>query len=108
MSNARITNGPMQLIPNGTVAMRYVTVSSSSVNVINTTPLDTYTSHVWVTVTGANIRITTDGSNPTASQGHQITAGSTMIWSAAMARAVKAIREGGVDATLTISGLTAI
>jgi len=95
----------MQLIPNGTTAMRTVTVSSSAVNFINTTALHANTKYVFWTLTGGNARFTIDGSTPTASVGHQIQSGSSGVWSAVWANAAKVIREGGTDAVFTISGL---
>lgn len=103
--NARIANGPMQLIPNGTVAMRTVTASSSSINLINTTALNASTRHIFWTLTGGNARFTIDGSTPNATTGHQIQVGSSGCWSAVWANAVKVIREGGTDAVFTISEL---
>ena len=102
MSNARIVNGPMQLMPNSTVAMRTVTISSTAANVI-ASALDGNTTHVWWTLTGGNLRVTTDGTNPTASVGHVIPTGSNGIWPYRFANAVKAIREGATDGVLTIS-----
>lgn len=103
MSSARIVNGPMQLVPNGTVAMRVVTVSTSSINVVNTTTLDSNTTHVWYSLTGGNLRVTTDGSTPTASYGHQIPDGTNGVWPFRFANALKAIREGATDGVLTLS-----
>ena len=95
----------MQLIPNGTVAMRTITVSTSAVNFINTTPLNGNTKHVFWTLTGGNARMTIDGSTPTASAGHQIQAGSSGCWSAVWANSAKVIREGATDAVFAISEL---
>lgn len=103
MANARIVNGPMQVIPNGTVASRQVTVSNSAISVINTTALDSNTTHVWYSLTGGNIRIQIDGTNPTTTVGHQIANGTNGIWSNTFAKAVKAIREGATDGVLQIS-----
>ena len=92
----------MQLIPNGTVAMRTVTISSTAANVI-VAALDSNTTHVWYTLTGGNLRVTTDGSTPTASYGHQIPDGTNGVWPFRFANALKAIREGATDGVLTLS-----
>jgi hypothetical protein len=102
MSSARIVNGPMQLVPNGNVAMRTVTISNTSANVI-VAALDSNTTHVWYTLTGGNLRVTTDGSTPTASYGHQIPDGTNGVWPFRFANALKAIREGATDGVLTLS-----
>ena len=103
MSSVRTTNLPTQMIPNGTVAARTVTVSSSVISLINTTTLNTGTSHVQVTFTGANIRYTIDGTNPSASVGHQIVGPTTVIWKTEFATKVKCIREAATDVSAYIS-----
>lgn len=103
MSNARVLNSPLSIFNNGTVADRAVTVSSTAANLITGTAFDAGTTHIFWNVVDANIRFTMDGSTPTATNGHQIAAGSSGVWCVRMANQVKVIREGSTDASIFIS-----
>ena len=105
MASERITNLPTQMIPNGSVPARSVTISTSAINLINTTPLASSTSHVQVTFTGGTLRYTIDGSTPSASVGHQVVPPQTFIWPAGFANRVSCIRESTTDAVAYVSGL---
>lgn len=91
------------MVPNGTVAARAVTVSSAVISLINTTLLSGTSTHVQITFTGANLRYTIDGTNPSATVGHQIIGPTTVIWHADFATKVKCIREGLTDVAAYIS-----
>ena len=103
MSNARVLNSPLSIFNNGTVQDRAVTISSSAANLITGTAFDAGTTHIFWNVVDANVRFTMDGSTPTATNGHQIAAGSSGVWCVRMANQVKVIREGSSDATMHIS-----
>ncbi len=102
MSNARVLNSPLSIFNNGTVADRAVTVGSAAANLI-VAALDAGTTHIFWNCVDANVRFTMDGSTPTATNGHQIAAGSSGVWCARMANQVKVIREGSSDAIIHIS-----
>lgn len=102
MSNARVLNSPLSIFNNGTVADRAVTAGSASGSLI-VAALDSSTTHIFWTLTDANVRFTMDGSTPTASNGHQLAAGSSGLWCKRMAEQVKVIREGTSDANFHIS-----
>jgi hypothetical protein len=92
MANARIVNTPSQAIPQSGTTHTQTTVSSSVV-----TPFSAIidnTRHVMLQVTGANIRVTFDGTtSPTSTKGFQYIAGSSAYLTRGMALNMKAIRE---------------
>ena len=102
MSNARVLNSPLSIFNNGTVSDRAVIATSTAANLI-VAALNANTTHVFWTLTDANVRFTIDGSTPTATVGHQIAAGSSGVWCARMAQQAKVIREGTSDANFSIS-----
>ena len=102
MSNARVLNSPLSIFNNGTVADRTVVAGSASANLI-VAALNANTTHIFWTLTDANVRFTIDGSTPTATVGHQIAAGSSGVWCARMAQQCQVIREGTSDANFAIS-----
>jgi hypothetical protein len=103
MSNAKVVNGPMQVIPVSNTTHRNLTVSSTSANFIGAA-LNANTSHVYWTLAGADMRFTIDGTTPTASDGHIIKDGNSGIWSRTWAESVKAIAVSG-SGVFTISEL---
>lgn len=102
MSNARVLNSPLSIFNNGTVADRAVVAGSAAANLI-VAAIDASTTHVFWTLTDANVRVTFDGSTPTATNGHQLAAGSSGVWCKKMAEQAKVIREGTSDANFHIS-----
>ena len=103
MSNARVLNSPLSIFNNGTIADRAVTISSTSASLITGTAFDAGTTHIFWTLVDANVRFTMDGSTPTATNGHQIAAGSSGVWCVSMSNQIKVIREGTSDAVMSIS-----
>jgi len=103
MSNAKVVNGPMQVIPVSNTTHRNLTVSSTSTNFI-ATALNANTSHVYWTLAGADMRFTIDGTTPTVSDGHIIKDGNSGIWSRTWAESVKTIAVSG-SGVFTISEL---
>lgn len=61
---------------------------------------------VYWTLTGANARVTFDGSDPTASNGHQYVNGATGEWHPIRAQSARMIREAGTDAVFHITEMT--
>lgn len=62
--------------------------------------------YVMWQVQTAPIRCTIDGSAPTTTNGYQLAVGKDDVWSAAMAKAAKFIRETGTSGILFASYLT--
>jgi len=103
MSNAKVVNGPMQVIPVSNTTHRNLTVSSTSTNFI-VAALSANTSHVYWTLAGADMRLSIDGSSPTTSNGHIIKDGNSGIWSKTWAQSAKVIAVSG-SGIFTISEL---
>lgn len=103
MSNARVVNGPMQVLPVSNVSARTVSVSGTAVSLI-VAALNTNTNAIYFTLEGADVRLMIDGSNPTVSVGHLFTNGTTGIWSRRWAETVKVIAVSGT-AVFTITEL---
>lgn len=82
-----------------------LTVSTSVVQ-FATTWYDEDTKFVFVDVQGADIMVTFDGSDPSASNGHKFASGFNGYWSARQADAAKMIRAGGTDAAVQASPFT--
>jgi hypothetical protein len=82
-----------------------LTVSTSVVQ-FATTWYDEDTKFVFVDVQGADIMVTFDGSDPSASNGHEFASGYRDFWSARQADAAKMIRAGGTDAAVQASPFT--
>ena len=105
MPNARIVNTPSQAIPQNTTTHQQNTISSAAEPVLNWT-LNSGTTHVLVQVNDAAIRVTMDGTtDPTASLGYRMPAGSSVYWTREMVSKVKAIRETSTDAVLEMPEL---
>ena len=96
MANAKIVNTPSQAVPQDATVHTQRTISSSAVNVVDWT-LNAYTTHVIVQFNGGSVRVTFDGSSPTASKGFLYTDGGTGYWTIQMARKAKAIRTATAD-----------
>jgi hypothetical protein len=105
MANSRIVNTPSQAMPQPGTVHKQNTISSTAELVIDWT-LATDTQHILVQVTGADIRVTFDGSTtPTDSVGFRFPAGSSAYWTRTMALKAKAIREASTDAVLELQEL---
>jgi len=104
MANARIVNTPSQAIPQTGVSHAQVTISSTAAAICSSLNADT--THVFVQFTGANARVTFDGStNPTTSLGFQYPDGSTAYWTRTMALKAKAIRDDSTDVVVEVQEL---
>jgi hypothetical protein len=103
MSNAKVVNGPMQVIAQSGTTHRNLTIASVAAPFIGTA-LNANTSHVYWTLAGADMRMTIDGTNPTASDGHIIKDGNSGIWSKTWAESARVIAVSG-SGIFTISEL---
>jgi hypothetical protein len=101
--NVNLVNEDGALYPTPGVTRADIALDSDDVKQL-VTP-DTHTKRVLVQVDTANVRITYDGSTPTASHGHQYAAGDILRLSVPMATALKARRESG-SANLLVTELT--
>ena len=105
MANARIVNTPSQAIAQSGTTHTQRTISSAAASIINWTP-NANTTHVFIQFTGANARVTLDGTtNPTTSLGFQYPDGSTAYWPVALAKNAKAIRDDSTDVICEIQEL---
>ena len=105
MANSRIVNTPSQAIPQTGATHKQNTISSTAEDVIDFT-LQSDTTHVFVQFTGANARVTLDGStSPTTSLGFQYPDGSTAYWTRVQALKAKAIRDDSADVVCEIQEL---
>ena len=105
MANAKIVNTPSQAIPQYGAPHTQVTVSSSAVALLGTLTLNVETTHVLIQFTGANARVTFDGTSPTTSKGFVYSDGSTAYLTRSMASAAKAIRDDSTDVVVEIQEL---
>jgi len=104
MANARIVNTPSQAVPQNGVSHAQVTIGATAAAICSSLNADT--THVFVQFTGANARVTFDGStNPTTSLGFQYPDGSTAYWTRTMALKAKAIRDDATDVVCEIQQL---
>ena len=90
----------VSLAPNGTQPDQRLTVDNS---VCQFGPFHAETAAVYWTAEAAECRVTFDGSDPTASNGHIIAAGSSGTWPVATAAAARFIRTGGNSAIIHAS-----
>ena len=105
MPNSKIVNTPSQAIAQTGTTHTQRTIGSAAAAIINFT-LNTNTTHVFVQFTGANARVTLDGStNPTSSLGFQYPDGSTAYWPRQLALNAKAIRDDSTDVVCEIQEL---
>jgi len=102
MSATRQQNVTANLIPVSGVSDRAVTAGAVAGPLI-VAALNENTQVVYWTLTGANARVTFDGSAPTASNGHQYANGASGEWSPIRAQAARIIREAGTDAVFHIT-----
>jgi hypothetical protein len=105
MANSKIVNTPSQAIPQSGTTHTQRTISGTAEAIVNWT-LNANTTHVFVQFTGANARVTLDGStNPTTSLGFQYPDGSTAYWTRQIALSAKAIRDDSTDVVCEIQEL---
>ena len=105
MANAKIVNTPSQAIAQAGAPHVQRTISGTAAAIINWT-LNANTTHVFVQFTGANARVTLDGTtNPTTTLGFQYPEGSTAYWTRQMAINAKAIRDDATDVVIEIQEL---
>jgi len=88
--------------PNGTRADEQLTVDDTGGGV-QFAAFHEATTHVFWSSETAECRVTFDGSVPTTVNGHVIPAGSSSIWSVALAEAAKFVRTGGASAVIHVS-----
>lgn len=88
-----------ELEPNGTVAGQDLAVSGTAGGV-QWAAFDEDTSHIFWQCQGAEVRVTFDGTAPTASHGLLLSVGDAGIWSTDLAEAAKFIRAGSSNAVL--------
>lgn len=92
------------LIPNGTQADQRLTVDNTTGGV-QFAAFHADTTHIFWTSETADVRVTFDGSTPTAANGHVIPAGSSGVWRRELAQAARFIRNGAVSAVIHASQL---
>lgn len=102
--NSRIVNTPSQAIAQNSAAHTQRTISSSAVLVLNHT-LQAGSTHALVQFNNADVRVTFDGTTPTASKGFLYVDGSTAYWTRQMLSGAKAIRTASTDVVAEIQEL---
>jgi len=105
MANAKIVNTPSQAIPQYGAPHTQVTVGLTAVALLGTLTLNADTTHVLIQFTGANARVTFDGSTPTTTKGFIYSDGSTAYLTRNMASAAKAIRDDSTNLIVEIQEL---
>ena len=105
MANAKIVNTPSQAIPQYGAPHTQVTVGLTAVALLGTLTLNAGTTHVLIQFTGANARVTFDGSTPTTTKGFIYSDGSTAYLTRNMASAAKAIRDDSTNLIVEIQEL---
>ena len=101
MALTQITNLSSEYIPATGGAHRQVTVAGTAMDWLNFSPSARTKYFVWA-VTGGEVRITIDGSDPTASVGYPIAIGATGVWSVQFADSVRAIRTGATSGVFEV------
>lgn len=98
--NVKINNSPSEFKP-PTQADHTVVVSTTAVTL---TAASLPASHLYVYIQnqGQNIRVTYDGSAPTASNGEQLVDGDRLTVTRDLALAMRFIREGSTDSALWV------
>ncbi len=102
--SSRIVNTPSQAIPESGAAHTQRTVSNSAVALLDHT-LQANTTHLLIQFTGANCRVTFDGTSPTTTKGFIYLDGATAYWTKKLAQSAKGIRADGTDVVLEIQEL---
>ena len=113
MANSYVTN----LYPKPTpgIGDRQVTCSGTSGDFFgtggttvadNSAAFDSLTRYVVLDIQGADVRVTYDGTAPTASKGHILFAGRSYTWSKVAANQALVINTGSTNAIIHISEFT--
>jgi len=105
MANAKIVNTPSQAIPQYGSVHTQVTIGATAGALIGGLTLSGNTTHVLFQFTGANARVTFDGSNPTTIRGFIYSDGSTAYLTRNMALVAKAIRDDSTDVVVELQEL---
>lgn len=104
MNSVRVANLDGALAPTPSVSMQQLTVSTV---VLQFTAFSQQTCAVKITVASQAIRVTFDGTDPVGrTTGHYYAANANDVWSKAMAKAAKMIRDGGSDGAVSATELT--
>jgi len=112
MPNSNVVN--LYPVPNGTIGDRVLTVADAAVTLLTTASLagnttgsfDELTRYIVLDVQDADVRVTYDGTAPTASVGHILFAGRSYTWAVETANKAKFIRVGAVSGKVHASEFT--
>lgn len=107
MPITKITNVSSEFIPTTANTHRQVTIGATAADWLSFTPTSGTKYLVW-SLSGGDVRITVDGSDPDASTGYVIADGSTGVWNPKFADDVIAIRSGATDGVFDIMEVDAI
>ena len=102
--NARVANIDGALAPMGGALMHEKTVAGTATALVGT--MNRGTKAVFWTVDGGDVRVTFDGTDPSATKGHLIMDGSSGTWSRGTAAAARAIRTGSDSGYFVASEMT--
>lgn len=105
MANAKIVNTPSQAIPQFGSPHTQVTIGAAASALLGALTPNVNTTHILFQFTGANARVTFDGSNPTTTKGFIYSDGSTAYLTRNMAIAAKAIRDDATDVVVEVQEL---
>jgi hypothetical protein len=94
----KVANAPEQLIPQG--ALVTGTISTSAV--AGPTVAGEAVTHVWIQALGADVRVRSDGEDPTATTGHLLVDKDDQYWAISRYHNSKFIRDAGTDAVLWV------
>lgn len=103
MRNIQVVNADNELFPTPGVAGRVVTVGSAAVQL---GAMNVRTRYVLLQVQAHPIRLTYDGTAPTDSVGLTYAAATQFVVNVSAAKAIKAIRSTGSDATVYVQEMT--
>jgi len=107
IGTVQVSDAAHNLVPNSTEADQALTVDATAGGV-QLSALHADTTHVFITVHDADIRVTFDSSAPVGgSNGHLLLENSSAIWPAALAAAAKFIRNASTSAVVHVSQLKA-
>ncbi|MDH3834629.1 MAG: hypothetical protein OES34_10805 [Nitrosopumilus sp.] len=95
ISSVRVMNRLSQAKPATDLSDEGLTISSSAVAFADVAAAAPY---VYVTIDGADVRCTFDGSAPTGANGHFLGDGYQDLWSRELFNASRFIRDAAVDA----------
>lgn len=108
IGTVQVSDAAHNLVPNSTEADQALTVDATAGGV-QLSALHADTTHVFITVHDADIRVTFDSSAPVGgSNGHLLLENSSAIWPAALAAAAKFIRNASTSAVVHVSQLKAV